>query len=354
MKNKPLQILETTLRDGSYAINFTFTSQDTAIICKELEQAGFDYIEIGHGVGFNASNRGHGKAVQTDAEYCQAAAGALKKAKFGMFCIPGIARLDDIDMAADYGMGFIRVGTNVTEVAGSKDFIERAKKHGMFVAANFMKSYALSPREFAQNVKLSQAYGADMVYIVDSAGGMFPEDIKAYYEAIREVSSLPVGFHGHDNLALAVSNSLFAAEIGIDFIDTSLQGLGRSSGNAATETMLAILLRRGFEIQQDFLKVLDIGQKYIQPLLGSKMRQPLDIVGGYAGFHSSYMHYIQKYSAKHQVNPAILIIELCKVDKVNVDEAQLDQIARNIKREADLYLGKYDFQRYIGNEQDLK
>lgn len=352
MKNKDLQILETTLRDGSYAINFGFTSQDTALICKELEGAGFDFIEIGHGVGFNASNTGYGKAVQTDEEYCKAAASVLKKAKYGMFCIPGIARLDDVDMASNYGMGFIRVGTNVTEVSESKEFIKRAKKYGMFVAANFMKSYALTPKEFAQNVLLAQDFGADLVYIVDSAGGMFPENIKTYFDAIREVTSIPLGFHGHDNLSLAVSNSLASAKLGIEFIDTSLQGLGRSAGNAATEIMLAVLLKQGFVVKQDLLKVLDIGHKYIQPLINAKMRQPLDIVGGYAEFHSSYMHYIQKYAAKYKINPAILIIELCKVDKVNVDEEKLEKIAQKIKQDDDIYLGKYDFNRYIGNEQE--
>ncbi|MFX1451341.1 MAG: hypothetical protein ACFFCM_10890 [Promethearchaeota archaeon] len=58
--------METTLRDGSYAVNFSFTCADTAIICKELESARIKYIEIGHGVGLNASNKGYGKAIQTD------------------------------------------------------------------------------------------------------------------------------------------------------------------------------------------------------------------------------------------------------------------------------------------------
>ena len=349
---KKINILETTLRDGSYAVNFSFTSADTSIICKELEAAGFKYIEIGHGVGLNASNHGHGQADQTDEEYMIAAENALKKAKFGMFCIPGIARLGDIDLAAKHGMEFIRIGTNVSEVEKSAEFIKKAKDYGMLVSANFMKSYAFTPKKFADKVKLSEKLGSDIVYIVDSAGGMLAEDIKGYYDATRKVSNIPLGFHGHDNLGLAVSNSIEAVKMGIPFIDSSLQGLGRSSGNAATERVVAVLLKLGYKINLDFLKILEIGQKYIQPLMTARGVMPLDVVAGYAEFHSSYMHHIHKYSAKYSVNPELLIIEACKVDKINVDEEVLDKLARKIQKDKEVYLGKYDFSRYVGREQD--
>lgn len=353
MTVRKIKLLETTIRDGSYAINFSFTSADVAVICSQLEDAGFEYIEIGHGVGLNASNKGYGQAVQTDEEYMIAAERALKTAKYGMFCIPGIARLEDIDLAKEHKMGFIRVGTNATEVENSGPFIKKAKECGMFVAANYMKSYALSPQEFAQKVKLSEQYGADMVYIVDSAGGMFAKDIKNYYNAIREVSEIPLGFHGHDNLGLAVSNSIESVEMGIDFVDCSLQGLGRSAGNASTEILVAALLKLGYTINIDLLKVLNIGQKYIQPLVTTKGKALLDIISGYAEFHSSYMNYIQKYSAKYSVDPARLIIEICRVDRVNMNEEVLDKIASSIQKE-DIYLGRYNFNLYIGGEQDEK
>lgn len=351
--NKP-NILETTLRDGSYAINFSFTSADTSIICKELEEAGFEYIEIGHGVGLNASNMDKGQAVQTDEEYMIAAEGVLSRARYGMFCIPGIARLKDIDMAAKHNMGFIRIGTNATEVPESEEYIKRAKDYGMFVTANFMKSYVLSPDKFGKMVELSEKYGSDLIYIVDSAGGMFIEDIKRYYEAIRKVADIPLGFHGHDNLGLAISNSIESVKMGFDFVDVSLQGIGRSAGNASTEILVAALLKMGYTLDIDFMKVLEIGQKYIQHLMTSNGKKLLDIVTGYAEFHSSYMHYIQKYSAKYRINPAILIIEICKIDKVHVDDDLVDTVARRIKKEEDIYLGKYDFSRYIGREQDEK
>lgn len=351
---KKINIIETTLRDGSYAVNFSFTAADTSLICKELENIGFEYIEIGHGVGLDGSNKGYGRALQTDEEYMVAADSVLKKSKFGMFCIPGIAELDSIDIAAKHNMAFIRIGSNVTEVPRSEEYIKKSKDQGMFVAANIMKSYALPPHEFAEKVKLSEKYGADMVYIVDSAGGMFPENIKSYYDAIRKVSEIPVGFHAHDNLGLAVSNSIEAVKMGIEFVDSSLQGLGRSAGNAATEILTIALLKRGHNLGLDFLKLLEVGQKYIQPLLTAKGKVPLDIIAGYAEFHSSYMHHIHKYSSKYGISPELLIIEMCKVDKVNIDENILERLAQKLKKEENVYLGKYDFSRYIGREQDGK
>lgn len=351
---KKINLMDVTLRDGSYAINFSFSASDTAIICKELENIGFEYIEIGHGAGLNASGYQYGKAVQTDEEYMQAAESVLKKAKYGMFCIPGVARLEDIDLAYRHNMGFIRIGTNITEVSQSEEYVKRAKKYKMFVAANYLKSYALPPKKFAEQVKLSEKYGVDMVYIVDSAGGMFADDIEKYYQAVKKVTDLPVGFHGHNNLGLALSNSLAAANMGMEFLDCSLQGLGRSSGNASAEILVAALIKRGYDIKINFLKLLDIGQTYIQPLLTAKGIMPLDVVCGYADFHSSYMPHIQKCAAKYSVDPAELIIEISKIDKVNLDFPVLEKVAKRIKKSSNIYLGKYAFNRYAGGEQDAK
>lgn len=346
-----LEILDTTIRDGSYAINFSFTVGDVALLCSELERAGIRYIEVGHGVGLGAGTAGYPPAIHSDEEYMAAAAGILKTAKFGMFCIPGVAKLEDIDLAKKYHMGFIRIGTNVTEVEQSEPFVKKAKDCGMMVTANFMKSYALPPEQFAEKALLSRRYGVDVVYIVDSAGGMFGKNIRQYIEAVKKVSDVKIGFHGHDNLSMAVSNSIEAAEGGAAFLDASLQGLGRSAGNASTEILIAALQKLGYDLDIDLFRILEIGPKYIQPLISEKGKQSLDIIAGYSEFHSSYMNSIQKYSARYSVNPLRLIMEYCKTDKVNMNEEVLERIARSIQKE-DLYYGKYRFNLYLGGEQD--
>jgi 4-hydroxy-2-oxovalerate aldolase len=345
-------ILETTLRDGSYAINFQFTAADTVIIGKALEDAGFEMIEIGHGVGLNASNSGKGQAVDTDESYLRAGAEAFQKARWGMFCIPGIATLDHVDMAAEHGMSFIRIGTNVTEVPESEPFIERAKKHGMFVSANFMKSYAMEPKEFAKMALLTEKYGSDILCIVDSAGGMFTDRMEEYFLAVQGVSDIPLGFHGHNNLGMAMANSLRAVELGASVVDTSLQGMGRSAGNTPTEVFLVALQRMGIDIGIDPLEVMDIGEKYIKPLITRSGYDSLDVVIGYAEFHSSYMGIIREFATQYRIDPRRLIIEVTKEDKVNAPRDLVERAAKRIRDERDeVFTARFGLHRYHGAEQ---
>ncbi|MGL9621715.1 hypothetical protein QRQ56_27395 [Bradyrhizobium sp. U531] len=347
-----LRILDTTLRDGSYMIDFKFTARDTAVIGKQLEAAGFELIEIGHGVGLGASQRGYGNAAETDEAYLSAAADALKRAMWGMFCIPGIATLQEIDMAAEYGMNFIRVGTEVADVPSSKNFIEQAKKHGMFVCANYMKSYVVTPQEFVRNALLSKQYGADVVYIVDSAGGMLTRDVESYFLAARDVG-LQVGFHGHDNLGLGVANAVRAAELGAAIVDTSLQGMGRGAGNTPTELFIVVMERLGVAMGFDPLRVMDIGEKCIKPLMRRDGLNSLDIVAGYAQFHSSYMGVIKEFSSKLGVDPRKLIIALCERDKINAPRSMIEELAQALTAEPEeVFSARFHLDRYCGDEQN--
>jgi len=346
------QILETTLRDGSYAINFQFTAADTAIIAKALESAGFGLIEIGHGVGLRASDTGKGKAAETDAAYCEAAASVLSRAKWGMFCIPGIARLDDIDMAASYGMGFIRIGTDVDKVEESLPFIERAKRHGMYVASNLMKSYVCEPAEFAQRAALSASYGVDVLYVVDSSGGMLPSDVERYFSAVAAVTDVPLAFHAHNNLGLAMANTMQAIDCGAILVDSSLQGFGRSSGNAVTEIVVAVLQRLGMAGGIDLTMTMDIAEKYVRPLIRRSGHSSLDITAGFAQFHSSYMPTIGLYARRHGVDPRRLIVALCEIDKVNADPTLVEMLAKQLSSKQDeVYTARYGFDEYVGDEQ---
>jgi 4-hydroxy 2-oxovalerate aldolase len=329
-----VDVMDTTLRDGSYAVDFAFTGEDTATICGELEAAGFRYIEIGHGLGLRASESGHGRARATDEDYLRAARGALHHAAFGMFCIPRIARLDDVDLAADEGAGFIRIGTDVTATAESQPYIHRAKRRGMLVTANLMKSYAVPARRFADAVRRSADYGADVVYLVDSAGCMSPEDVAAYFAAVRDVSDVPMGFHGHDNLGMAVYNSLRMADDGAILVDASLQGLGRSAGNAVTEILVAALQKRGYATGIDLLRTLHVGYTHVRPHLRRHGITPLDVVTGYAGFHSSFLPKVLQAAERHRLDPAQLIIELCKVDQVEVKDETLLSVATRLGNDA--------------------
>jgi 4-hydroxy-2-oxovalerate aldolase len=323
-------VLEVTLRDGSYLIDFQFTAEDTATIAGALEGVGFRWIEIGHGLGMNASRAGKGTAAASDEEYMEAAAQTLRRAKWGMFFIPGIGREEDLRMAAAAGMSFIRIGTNVTEVAQAEPYIALAKELGLIVSYNAMKSYAVSATEFGEVVAKVHAWGTDVACLVDSAGSMDPDSVAAYMRAAREESSIRMGFHGHDNLALAMANTLRAIEEGAVLVDSSLQGMGRSAGNAVTEVLVAILQRRGYLTHIDLKAAMDVGQGLIQPLLGKRGIDPMAITGGLAKFHSSFTGKVQHYARKHDIDVRDLIVRLCQEDQVSAPDDLLERLSHEL------------------------
>lgn len=348
----PTRILETTLRDGSYVLKFQFSAADTEGISRELDRLGFELIEVGHGVGLNASNAGYGVAAESDASYMKAAARAVTRGRWGMFCIPGIARLEDVDLAADHGMGFIRIGTNVTDAASAEPFVARARQKGMFVAVNFMKSYAMAPGQFAHIARRAAEFGADVVYIVDSAGGMLTSDLEHYFAAIREQTKVPIGFHGHDNLGLSVANAYRAVELGAAIVDTSLQGLGRSAGNTPTELFLAVMARAGRDLGFDMLGVMDVGDRLVRPLVRRIGHDSLDIVTGYAQFHTSYMDIIREHSTTYGVDPRRLIIAVCEEDRINAGADLVKRHAEWLRQElGETTVDRSQFERYFGAEQ---
>lgn len=323
-------ILEVTLRDGSYLIDFQFTAEDTATIAAALESIGFRWIEIGHGLGLNASQSGKGMAAATDEEYMEAASRALQHAKWGMFFIPGIGREEDIRLAANYGMSFLRIGTNVTETAQAEPYIALAKELGLIVSYNAMKSYAASPAEFGAVVAQVHRWGADIACLVDSAGSMDPDSVAAYLRAAKDQSPSPLGYHGHDNLSLAMANTLRAIEEGAVLVDSSLQGMGRSAGNTVTEVLVAILQRRGALAHIDLKAAMDVGQGLIQPLLGKRGIDPMAVTGGLASFHSSFTGKVQRYARKHDIDVRDLIVRLGQEDQVSAPDELLERLSHEL------------------------
>ena len=354
MSMRTPKILDCTLRDGSYVVDFQFTAADTRNISRELDEAGFPYIEVGHGVGLGASENGKNIAAASDVEYMQAAAEAVTHGKWGMFCIPGIAKLEHLRIAADNGMHFVRIGTDVSEVDSSAPFIALAKDLNIEVYANFMKSYVLSPLEFARLAVRSASFGAEMVYLVDSAGGMMPNEVRAYLQVAREEAPyVPLGFHGHNNLGLAVANSLVCVEGGVAMVDTSLQGFGRSAGNTPTEQFVSALVRSGYEIKIDPVKTMHLGETLLRPRIERRGLCSLDMVAGLAQFHSSYMPAVLSAAKNHRVDPRLLIIELCRHDKINAPRSLIEQIATSL--EADHFMPTLlTWPNYYGEEQEPK
>ena len=241
-----MKIIDTTIRDGSYAVDFKFSCKDVKDLVEKSRRIGIEYIEIGHGQGLNASSDEHGFSLQSDEEYMDAAREVAGDCKLGMFCIPGIARIDDVRKAKEHGMDFLRIGVTVQGFNEARPFIDQCKSEGLEVFVNFMKTPTALPKEFGEASANAYKSGARCVYIVDSAGSMSESDIGKYITAAREKSDVELGFHGHNNMGLAVGNTIYCITEGMEFVDCTFQGLGRSLGNAPLEQVVMLLERKGY------------------------------------------------------------------------------------------------------------
>ena len=324
-----VDVLECTLRDGSYAIDYTFTAKNTYEISKKLEEAGFYLIEVGHGTGIGSTENGPHPAVESDEAYLKAAAEALTTSKFGMFFLVEFGRMHHLDMARDYGMHFIRIGTDITHTDKAKDYVKYAKKKGYYVSFNLMKSYGVPPKEYGEIAAKVASWGVDIVVVVDSAGCMLPDEVRAYIEAGKESVDCLVSFHGHNNLQLAVANVLAAIEGGCDGVDTSLRGMGRSAGNAQTEIVVPLLKRMGIlKLNVDEFLTMDIGTEYIEPLMPpQKGTDPTALVLGLGKFHSSYLPLINKRAEEFGIDNKRLALAVGEANCVDVTEELVYKVA---------------------------
>lgn len=330
-----VQVLDTTLRDGSYRVGYQFTSADTAAMVADLDHCGVPFIEIGHGLGIGAGVRFKPTPADSDHAYAAAAALGVRKAHWGMFAIPGIAALDDLDRMAALGMGFVRIGMDVGSEALAVPFIQRGLALGLWVSCNLMKTYLRSPAEVAELAKHLGECGGNLVCVVDSAGSMFPDDIDRYFEAIRSRTEVPLGFHGHDNLGLAVANTLRAVERGAAMVDVSLHGIGRSAGNAPAEVTVLALERRGVRTGIDRLALIDCAERRVNELMGGWRRdRGTDALLGYGALHSGALDAIKAAARRHNVDVRALLLRLGEEEVRMPSDETLDMVARSLRGEA--------------------
>lgn len=330
-----ITITDTCLRDGNHTVGHQFGVEDIKRTAKALDDAGIDIIELGHGDGLTGSTINYGFSKISDMEAIQAAKEVVSNAKIAVLLLPGIGTVPDMQKAYDSGARVVRVATHVTEADISMEHIEKAKEMGFFVVGFLMMAHRADVDRIVLEAKKMESYGADVVYATDSAGAMVPNEVREKITALKENLSIPIGFHSHNNLGLAIGNSLAALESGATYIDGSLGGLGAGAGNTPTEMLVGVMEKSGYGMNADFFKTMDATkdlQKTVEQygVTLPKIQDPLML--GYAGVYSSFMLHAKRAEDRFGVDYREIILEAGKREAVGGQEDWLYEIAAEIAK----------------------
>lgn len=264
---KDVEILDVTIRDGSYAIDYQYRPSQVSLIVAALDDASIPLVEVSHGCGLGARENMGIEAYASDREYVEAAKKAARKAKIGVIAGPDIVtKRKNIDEVADK-VDFIRFAANCDNVGIVEPNLTYAKKLGVDCYFQMMRSSRLEMKKLLESAKKVEKMGASTVYLVDTAGHFMPADVKRIVSEMKDKLSIKVGFHGHNNLGLAIANTIAAIEAGADSVDASLLGIGRASGNAQLEALVSLMKRMGLAKDIKFDRLLTAAERYIAPIM---------------------------------------------------------------------------------------
>ncbi len=338
--SKFMRVVDTSLRDGMHSVAHQFTPGQMATIAAAMDAAGIDTLEVSHGDGLGGSSLQYGRAAASDETYLQAVASVLKRSKLAVLLLPGIGVKEDLDMAANLGATVARIATHVTEADISEQHMGLAKKRGMEVMGFLMMAHMAPIEVMIHNGKLMESYGADYVYVVDSAGYMLPPEVQERVGALKEALNCKVGFHAHNNLGSAIGNTLAAIETGVDIVDGSLRAMGAGAGNTPTETLIAVLARLGIETGVDLYKIMDAA-KLVDPFKTQPKEGPdATLMLGYAGVYSSFLLHTARAAERFEVDPRDILVELGRRRIVGGQEDMIIDVAYELAQKKQISKGR--------------
>ena len=248
-----IELLDCTLRDGGYQNAWDFPHALVARYLAALDRTGVRYVELGYRApSFDGASGpfrycrddfvrqwcaplGLRVAVMIDAAAVAAGDGAGR---------PGTLRSLFVERA-ESPVEMVRIAATVDTLALAAGQACVLKALGYTVTVNVMRASLLAPARLAAAASTLDASVVDVLYLADSFGSLDPRGASARVTAMRSAFGGRIGFHAHDNMGMALANSLAAVDAGATLIDGSVRGMGRGGGNLRTELALLELARRG-------------------------------------------------------------------------------------------------------------
>jgi len=235
----------------------------------------------------------------------------------------------------------LMVASHCTEANITREHISYATKQGITTYGVLMMSHMISSDELLTQAVSMQEYGAKGVILMDSAGAYLPEDVTIKVKTLVEGLKVDVGFHAHNNLGMAIANSVAAVKAGATIIDTTARGLGAGAGNCQLEVFVAVMEKMGIHTDLDLYKLMD-NSEYIATIM--KKPQEISSIGlasGLAGVFSGFAPHAIRSAEEFGVDVRDILMELgsrkivAGQEDIIIDVAVYLKNKKNAKKETD-------------------
>ncbi|MCX7748745.1 MAG: aldolase catalytic domain-containing protein [Clostridia bacterium] len=263
-----IKVLDCTIRDGGLINNFGFTDDFVKAVYETCIEAGVDYMEMGYKASkkiFVPSN--HGAWKFCNEEDVKKIVGD-NNTDLKLSVMADAERTDyheDILPKSQSVIDLVRVATYVHQIPIAVDMIKDAHDKGYETTLNLMAASLVKESELDEALEILSATEVDVIYLVDSFGSLYSEDIQTLvhkYLRFAQASGKKIGIHAHNNQQLAYANTIEALIMGASFVDATIGGLGRGAGNCPMELILGFLKNPKFRLRP----VLKCIQDHIVPL----------------------------------------------------------------------------------------
>ena len=335
LQGKKVTLHDMSLRDGMHPQRHLITTEQMIEVATALDEAGVPLIEVTHGDGLGGASVNYGFPAASDEEYLRAVIPKLKKAKVSALLLPGIGTVDHLRMAHDCGVSTIRVASHCTEADVTEQHINLGRKMEMDTVGFLMMAHMIESQALLAQARLMQGYGANCIYVTDSAGYMLPDDVSARIGLLRAEldPATEVAFHGHHNMHMGIANSLAAIEAGASRVDGSVAGMGAGAGNTPLEIFVAVLDRMGVEHGIHMWKLMDVAEEIVYPMMTHKVRADRDsLTLGYAGVYSSFLLFAKRAAEKYGLKSTDILIKLGEMKTVGGQEDMIEDVALDMAK----------------------